>query len=779
NLGLELIDGKVGLVFIFSQDYKIETWECSADLSEKDKNYLVELGKTYASTVMKNHSSLWVADYRSRAEQGTQSKITLPYQASLSMPMLWNNQLLGVIQIWGNLSDACFSPAAQEALSLFANQSGALIHQIHVLQNERQQRLLAEKLASAATTLTSSLDINTILDNILRLLADVVPYDSASIMLAEEDRLSLVAQRGLNINYPNKPISFPINDPLFFEIKQAKSPLILVDAAKDERFNGWLNTQNTHGWMGVPLISRDEVIGYITLDSHIPGAYSQTHAKWASAFANQAAIVLENARLFQENLKRANDLETLRQASLSLTTNIELEKVLDAILQSAFILLSGIRNAHIFLFHPNQTPPFLFGAALWNDGQRGKPVAQPRINGLTAQVAQTGQIITVENMSLHPLYKDMPSNWHGSIIGLPLKIGDRVVGVMNISFSTPRIFPENELRLLGFLADQAAIAIQNARLYQQAQNEKRNLSVLYAIGHELTSLLEPDEILDKAVSLVTQAFGGHFGLALRYIPENETLMLAATTNKSKFSIEEYNRKVHWSLGKGLVGWVAQERAATFLPDVNADPRWIFIPDTDEGTQSAICAPILFEDILYGMMVVLHQDKNAFTYEDLNFIQAICQEVGLALSNAARYQESQYRLRQMVLLQKFSQSFVQRLELQDLLKTMVDELVQNFGYPTVEIYLAQNNSLELRAVHGGNPNLEILPKDRGLIGKAVRQKQALFVTDVTQEPEYIPDIPDTVSELVVPIIHDDTVVGVINIETNRPGQITLNDYDFFR
>lgn len=779
RLAIETIKFETGCIYTFSQDNSIQSSTWVASLSTNQQKSLIEIGEIVALKTAQSQTTLYIPDIREWSDKPKEIKEELARKAILSVPMLWNGQLMGVLQFWDSQGLDYFQSEIAEWIDLIAYQTADLLHNIAILETEHQQRILAEKLASAAATLTSSLDLNFILDSILRLLADVVPYDSASIILAEEDALILVAQRGLNINPTQTQVRFPIDDQLFAEIKQQKEPIILADAAKDERFHGWLNTQNVHGWMGVPLISRDEVIGYITLDSYQPNSYRTIHGQWVSAFANQAAMIIENVSLFHENENRVNDLEALRKVSLSLTMNIELEKVLDAILQSVFVLLPNVRNGHIFLYHPQQENQFQFAAALWSDGQHDKPFAMPRQKGLTSTVAKTGKIIAVEDMRRHPLYQGMTSNWNGSIIGIPLKIGERVVGVMNVSFPEPRIIPENEQRLLGFLADQAAIAIQNARLYQQVNNEKRNLSVLYAISHELTASLEPDEILDRAVTLITQALGGHFGLALRYQPQDETLILSTSTGHKQGRTKNINQNFHWRLGQGLAGWIAQHRQGAVLADVSADPRWIFIPEIDEGAQSAIGAPILFEDILYGVMIVLHPEKNAFNADDLNLIQAICQEVGLALSNAERYQEAQYRLRQVLLLQTFSQSFIKRLDLQDLLKTLVDELVQNFGYPTVEIYLLNQENLELRAIHGGDPQYDHLPLNRGLIGKAFCTKQPILALDVTQEPSYIPDIPDTVSELVVPIFHQDNVVGVINIETNRAGQITQNDFDFLR
>ena len=113
-------------------------------------------------------------------------------------------------------------------------------------------------------------------------------------------------------------------------------------------------------------------------------------------------------------------------------------------------------DAHIYL---NQEDKIVFGASLMKDGEKNVQYAEPRPDGLTAMVAREKKTIIVEDMSNHPLYKDTPNAWQGSIIGLPLRMGNRVVGVMNLARSKAGEFNQAEIRLLTLLSDQAAIAV--------------------------------------------------------------------------------------------------------------------------------------------------------------------------------------------------------------------------------------------------------------------------------------------------------------------------------
>jgi diguanylate cyclase (GGDEF)-like protein len=161
-------------------------------------------------------------------------------------------------------------------------------------------------------------------------------------------------------------------------------------------------------------------------------------------------------------------LEVLREASLQLTSSLDLKEVLYALLESAFQLVGDTRDANIFLYEDNR---LIFGAAIFEDRRQDKPWAEPRDDGLTFRVARSGKVIAVEDMNGHPLFQNTPAHWSGAIIGLPLKYGGKVLGVMNVSWRTPRKFDPEELHALELLADQAAIAIENARLHTIVQNE--------------------------------------------------------------------------------------------------------------------------------------------------------------------------------------------------------------------------------------------------------------------------------------------------------------------
>ncbi len=163
-----------------------------------------------------------------------------------------------------------------------------------------------------------------------------------------------------------------------------------------------------------------------------------------------------------------HELERVFLASLDLAATLNPEDVLHNILKNALALLPGAHDAHIFYYDGDKLS---FGAAMFKDGSTGKEWASPRENGLTYTVARSGDIIVVEDMRNHPLYYGTPPSWEGAIIGLPLKMKGFVIGVMTVALLEPQSFQENLLRQLRLLAEQAGIAIQNARLHNMIQEE--------------------------------------------------------------------------------------------------------------------------------------------------------------------------------------------------------------------------------------------------------------------------------------------------------------------
>jgi PAS domain S-box-containing protein len=450
---------------------------------KKDQSELFELGTEYFARLIPDSDPHLLASIARR--------VGLDW--GIAAPLKVDKQIVGVLVV----AREDLVPEDIPIITAFAIQTSAGIENIRLIRSARHQREVAETLRQVAILINASLDLDTVLDRILEQLAQVVDYDSTSLMLVEGDKLSMRAIRGFEEPEHVLEIASDIADNrLFQEMTTSRLPIVISDVKVDERYRHWAGAYPVRSWIGVPLVVRDRVIGQLAVDKHHPNYYDEDDAELVLAFAQQAASAIENARLYQAERDRRQEIEVVQYASLSLTTSLGLPQVLDSILEAALNLVAA-QNAHVFLYSEGR---LTYGAALWADGSREGPVADPRPNGLTYSVALQGETILIPDMHTHPLYAEVSQDWGGSIVGLPLKIGERVVGVMNVSRSESGPFSDAELRVLRQLADHAAIAIENARLFEAEQHQREMAETLHRSALALTSTMALDQVFERILS---------------------------------------------------------------------------------------------------------------------------------------------------------------------------------------------------------------------------------------------------------------------------------------
>jgi PAS domain S-box-containing protein len=288
---------------------------------------------------------------------------------------------------------------------------------------------------------------------------------------------------------------------------------------------------DAQSYLAAPLRKHDQTLGLLRIDSHIPDQFSQRDVQRLQPLINIAAIALENSHLFETLEKRLAELEAVRRAGLSIISSLKIQAVLQTILNELFQLFADVTNTHIFLYDGDW---LTFGAAFWDGTFQLHPISQPRKDGLTYEVARSGQMLIIPEMETHPLYAEtILTTWAKSIIGLPLKIGERVVGVMNIAFK--QVAQPTELSTLKLLADQAAIAIENARLYGKMQQEIRE-------RHQVEAALRYSEERHRLISELTSDFA--YGL---HVYSDRTITIDwitdAFTRIIGYGISEWNDQV--------------------------------------------------------------------------------------------------------------------------------------------------------------------------------------------------------------------------------------------
>lgn len=210
-----------------------------------------------------------------------------------------------------------------------------------------KEHALRDIVNETTSALIPGLDLDKVLNTILTLLYRVIPYDSVAIFLAEETKLRVMAGRGFENPHEIIGQEFAYESGVFDEISRTKRPLIVPDAQADPRFVIWASNTYIRGWLGIPLLVNDKLIGFLTIDSLQVGKYDEEDAELAQSFANQAVIAIENAQLFarvqnhaaileEEVAKRTSDLHNMNQ---QLETEIAERKKAEEMLQAYTIEL--------------------------------------------------------------------------------------------------------------------------------------------------------------------------------------------------------------------------------------------------------------------------------------------------------------------------------------------------------------------------------------------------------------------------------------------------------
>ena len=232
-------------------------------------------------------------------------------RSKLALPLEMGTNVLGVIDMESE-KPAAFKEDDVPFLQLLADQIAIAIQNASLYQTEKSHRRLAETLYHIGRVLSSTLNPTEVFDLILEHLAEIVPYDRASVMLRSGEELEFAAAHGFPPGYQNLHVSIKEND-VFSDIYRTKQPLSIPDVLERADWQQVENLPQARAWLGIPLIHSDEVLGMLSLTREVPNAYRKDEVTLAATFAGQAAIALHNARLYDQITRFNQNLENVVQ----------------------------------------------------------------------------------------------------------------------------------------------------------------------------------------------------------------------------------------------------------------------------------------------------------------------------------------------------------------------------------------------------------------------------------------------------------------------------------
>jgi diguanylate cyclase (GGDEF)-like protein len=306
-------------------------------------------------------------------------------------------------------------------------------------------------------------------------------------------------------------------------------------------------------------------------------------------------------------------------------------------------------------------------------------------------------------------------------------------------------------------------------LLSMEQRKSAHLGLLEEVGRQVTNSLDEKEILERTLEIVVAKIG--FAEAtISLLIHADILEVAAISGTQDFG---YQCGFQQKTGQGIIGHVAETREAYITGDVSQDPYYF---SSAERNGSAIGVPMLDKENLLGVIYVESVTKDELQADDVQTLQTLANQVATSLQKARLYARTQKHLQVMTTLQSISHAVTSSLELDEILNNVIQLLKDSFGYTYLSIYLLEEGTLYLGA-QLGYPDTQIIyeiPINSGVIGRTARHKAIQFIHDVSTDSDFLPAAYEVKYEIAVPLLKDNNVLGVLNVESKGDVPLTEND-----
>jgi len=428
--------------------------------------------KTVTQTVLAQGHPLVIEDTKKSQAVSDRLQNQLPeHKVLLAIPLISGDQKLGAVHIGFNQPHS-FTVEDLSFMGQVGGQIALAIAKVQLIEAEQNRRREAETLRDVTTTLTSTLEIDQVFNRILEQLRRAIAFDTASVFLLEHDNARIVAASGFPDEQEVIGTILGKEQTFFQEIRVSRTPIVIEDVQKTTEWVVIEGAEKIRCWMGIPLMTGDEVIGFLTVDSYTPGNYSQMDADLAQAFANQAAVAVQNARLYATTRRRLSETDTLFYISNLIVDSAEpdVESILHMVVNQLWQNF-GYYHVHVYLIDQESGTLIAsqgsgpIGAQLIEEGYQF--TLEEGIVGYAASVGEafmTNDVTDVLFFKPHPLLPDVSAE-----LAAPLRVRNEILGVLDVQHHPPYSFDDADFRFLTTLADQIAVVLDKAMLYTQLQ----------------------------------------------------------------------------------------------------------------------------------------------------------------------------------------------------------------------------------------------------------------------------------------------------------------------
>ncbi|MBF0519512.1 MAG: GAF domain-containing protein [Nitrospirae bacterium] len=516
-----------------------------------------------------------------------------------------------------------------------------------------EKRVYLESYQNICKVISSSISLEETLNLIVTSIVKVMNVKASLLRLINKKSgtLDVAAYYGLSKEYVNKGsvvIDKSIEDAL--SGKQVSVYDITFD--EDSKYHKEAKKEGISSILSIPLRFKDEIIGVLRMYTAEPRDYVEEDRKFLMAIAEQAAIVIMNAKEYETMVTREKEyLRLFREISKAVSSSLKLEEVLNSIvfkIAEAFRvkavtikLIDEITKKFTVVASCGLKERFFANTPL-KDMNISQALRYLYLENPALPFPHEKDIRILQELNLSPVAiydattdsrvlnkKDIIEEGIKSILTVPIQVRDKLIGVLTIYTGWYKNFTQEETDFSSFLAEQCGIAIENARMYEKKYKEVTYLKTIQEITKLMSKHKDPNEIMDLIVKKLPEVMNTKAATIRLIDPETNKLKLMASSGLST----QY-------LGRGDVEGEENIKAAlkgepVAIYDVGKDPRVVYHKEAEEeGIKSLLAVPLMsYNNNTIGVLRLLTTQHRDFTKDEIDFAMALCEEVSIALENA--------------------------------------------------------------------------------------------------------------------------------------------------
>jgi GAF domain-containing protein/CheY-like chemotaxis protein len=368
------------------------------------------------------------------------------------------------------------------------------------------------------------------------------------------------------------------------------------------------------------------------------GAFTRTDVELLTTLASSLSVALENVRLIDETRQRVNELATVNEVGRALSTQLDLEALIELVGEQmrttfaadlVYVALVNAAGTHVDF-------PYFHEA-----GARVQSDSIPRGTGLSWQIIESRDALLVNRATDWDALDDQGVGTQAkSYLGVPILVGDAAIGVISVqSLTQEGRFGESDARLLSTIAANVGVAIQNARLYQEAHRRGDEMAALAEVGQEISATLDVQAVLDRIGERVRTLLGADSVALYLANPDGDTFRPILGQGQIADAIRGHEIRA----GRGIIGDIVRRREPELINDTGTDSRAVTMPGTPDRTgevERMMVAPLLARDRVTGVTAVWRHAGEPFDRADLDFLVGLARQASIAIENARLFRTAQ-------------------------------------------------------------------------------------------------------------------------------------------